>query len=60
MDDPVQIQSDATLPEVMCPGCRVRMRAVGKRSMVRTARLVLIRYHCGSCKFETFRIVKDD
>jgi hypothetical protein len=59
-DEPIQILSEAGWPVVACPGCSHVMRPTDKRPIAPSFSMVMVRYYCESCQFETFRTAKDD
>lgn len=58
--DWIPIHSEAGWPAVACAGCGFLLRPTSKRRGTRTFQLVIVKYCCEPCEFETFRTVKDD
>jgi hypothetical protein len=59
-DKAIPIQSAAGWPAVICSSCGVHMRPTDKRRITPSFDMVVVRYYCEQCRFETFRTAKDD
>lgn len=54
------IVSDAGWPVAACASCGVLLSPISKRQAERLFNMVVLRYVCEGCEFETFRRAKDD
>jgi hypothetical protein len=57
--DWIPIASDAW-PVVACVGCGTILSPISKRGAEPLFNMVVLRYVCERCEFETFRTAKDD
>jgi hypothetical protein len=55
-----RIVSDAGWPVTACASCGVLLSPISKRRAARAFNMVLLRYVCERCEFETFRTAKAD
>ena len=58
--DWIPIASDVGWPVVVCPDCGITLSPICKRRAERSFDMVVLRYVCERCEFETFRAAKGD